>query len=297
MKWSIFFKGDVNMLKTNQYKLVMQSVQGKIHHPVSKYPYRISYLGEPRVLPATGGITYNVKVGDPAMGWVGDHVEPGVSIRNDNDGENGGLNLLSCIGNVAKVVSGDAKGALGYVTGKHGGVEHVLVYFKEEDLENMSVDDKILIKAWGQGLELVDYPQVKIMNIDPELFNKLGIREENGKLIIPIAAEAPAYLMGSGTGAVSAYSGDYDIMTSDSEAIKEYGLDKLRFGDIVLLRDHDNGFGRTYLKGAVTIGVVIHSDCIKAGHGPGITSIMTCKEPIIEGIKTDKANIADYLGI
>ena len=285
------------MLKNNKDKLVMQSVQGKIKHPVAKFPYRISYLGEARVLPATGGITYNVKVGDPAMGWVGDHVEPGVSIRNDNDGENGALNLLSCIGNVAKVVSGDAKGALGYVTGKHGGVEHVLVYFKEDDLVKMSIDDEILIKAWGQGLELIDYPQVKIMNVDPILFDKLGIMEKGEKLIVPIAAEVPAYLMGSGTGSASAYSGDYDIMTSDAEVIKEYGLDKLRFGDIVLLRDHDNEFGRTYSKGAVTIGVVIHSDCIKAGHGPGITSIMSCKEPIIEGVKTDKANIADYLGL
>jgi len=285
------------MLKTNKDKLVMQSVKGKIIHPVAKFPYRISYLGEPRVLPATGGITYNVKVGDPAMGWAGDHVEPGVSIKNDNEAENGALNLLSCIGNVAKVVSGDARGATGYVTGKHGGVEHVLVYFKEEDLENMSIDDEILIKAWGQGLELIDYPQVKIMNIDPLLFEKLGIEEKDGKLLIPVAAEVPAYLMGSGTGAVSAYSGDYDIMTSDDKAIKEFSLDKLRFGDIVLIRDHDNGFGRTYSKGAVTIGVVIHSDCIKAGHGPGITSIMSCREPIIEGVKTDKANIADYLGL
>lgn len=55
------------MLKTNQDKLVIQSVQGKIHHPMARFPYRISYMGEPRVLPATGGITYNVKVGDPAM--------------------------------------------------------------------------------------------------------------------------------------------------------------------------------------------------------------------------------------
>ncbi|MCQ1531268.1 DUF4438 domain-containing protein [Lutispora saccharofermentans] len=285
------------MLKTNIDKLVMQSVQGKVHHPVSTFPYRISSVGEPMVLPATGGITYNVKVGDPAMGWAGDHVEPGVSIKNENDSENGALNLFSCIGNKAKIVSGDAKGATGYVTGMHGGVEHVLVYFEEEALEKMTVDDKILVKAWGQGLELLDYPQVKMMNIDPELFGKLGIEEKDGKLIVPVAAEAPAYLMGSGTGSVSAYRGDYDIMTSDADTIKEYDLDKLRFGDIVLLRDHDNSFGRTYLKGAVTIGVVIHSDCIKSGHGPGITAIMTCREPIIEGVISDKANIADYLGL
>ena len=30
-----------------------------------------------------------------------------------------------------------------------------------------------------------------------------------------------------------------------------------------------------YLKGAVSIGVVVHSDCVKMGHGPGITTIVT----------------------
>ena len=34
------------------------------------------------ILPATGGISYNVRSGDSAFGWSGDHVEPGVSIRN-----------------------------------------------------------------------------------------------------------------------------------------------------------------------------------------------------------------------
>ena len=41
--------------------------------------YRIDRDGVPFVLPGTGGIAYNVKVGDPAFGWAGDHIEPGVS--------------------------------------------------------------------------------------------------------------------------------------------------------------------------------------------------------------------------
>lgn len=286
------------MLKTNTNRLVMQSVQGQIHHPMSAYPYRLDHEGKSFVLPATGGITYNVKVGDSAMNWVGDHVEPGVSIKNKDIKEDGALNLLSCIGNEARAVSGDAKGAKGFVTGSHGGIDHVLVYFKEEDLEQMTVDDKILVKAWGQGLELEDYPKIKIMNIDPDLFEKLGIEEiGDGRLRIPVAAEAPPYLMGSGIGSPTAQMGDYDIMTADKEELKKWGLENLRFGDIVLLRDCDNTYGRGYLKGAVSIGVVIHSDCIKMGHGPGITTIMTCKESLIEGKISEGANIADYLGI
>jgi hypothetical protein len=35
------------------------------------------------------------------------------------------LDILLCIGNEAKVVPGEAKGATGVVTGKHCGIEHV----------------------------------------------------------------------------------------------------------------------------------------------------------------------------
>lgn len=282
------------MIITNKEKLVMQSVQGKIHHPLGRN-YRISHTGEPMILPATGGITYNVKIGDSAFGWVGDHVEPGVSIRNEKVDENAALNTLSCIGNSAIVVSGEAKGARGYVTGMHGGIEHVLVYFDEETLFKLSVDDSIMIRSYGQGLKVKGYEDIKIMNIDPDLFEKIGVKEENGKLIVPVVTEVPAYLMGSGIGEGSSYSGDYDIMTADTKVVEEFGIDKLRFGDLVLLKDHDNSFGRGYLKGAVSIGVVIHSDCIKTGHGPGITVIMTCKTDKIIGEVKEDANIDTFI--
>lgn len=289
----IMYFGGVTM-KTNKDRLVMQSVQGKIHHPLGGN-YRISHEGHPQILPATGGITYNVRVGDPAFGWAGDHVEPGVSIRNENTSENAALTTLACVGNQAKVVSGDAKGAVGYVIGVHGGIDHVMIAFEQDDLEMMAVDDKILIKAHGQGMKLEEHPEITVMSIDPTLFEKLSIKEENGQLIVDVVAEVPAYLMGSGIGSPSAYTGDYDIMTADEEAIKAFGLDKLRFGDLVLLRDCDNSYGRGYLKGAVSIGVIMHSDCIKMGHGPGVSTIMTTKKPLIKGRISPSANIGTYL--
>lgn len=281
-------------MKTNKTRLVMQSLQGKIHHPLGGN-YRITHEGQPQILPATGGITYNVKVGDPAFGWAGDHVEPGVSIRNEDTSENAALTTFACIGNTAKVVSGDAKGALGYVVGVHGGINHVMIAFEQDDLENMAIDDKILVKGHGQGMQLTDYPEISVMSIDPELFEKLNIKEENGELTIDVVAEVPAYLMGSGIGSPSAYTGDYDIMTADTEAIKEFGLDQLRFGDIVLLRDCDNSYGRGYLKGAVSIGVIMHSDCVKMGHGPGVSTIMTAKKALIKGNVNPDANIGKYM--
>ncbi|GAA0124064.1 MAG: DUF4438 domain-containing protein [Clostridium argentinense] len=282
------------MLKTNKDKVVKWSVQGKIHHPLGGN-YRITHEGVPMILPATGGISYNVRIGDSAFGWSGDHVEPGVSIRNENSTENAALMTFACIGNEAKVVSGDGKGAKGYVTGMHGGIEHVMICFEEEDLENLAIDDKILIKAYGQGLKLEDFEDIKLMSIDPDLFEKLGIIEKDGKLQVPVVAKVPPYLMGSGIGSPSAYTGDYDIMTADEEEIKRLGLDRLKFGDLVLLEDCDNSYGRGFVKGAVSIGVVIHSDCVKTGHGPGITTIMTSKKPIIEGIIDKDANIGIYM--
>lgn len=281
-------------MKTNANKLIMQSVQGKIHHPLGG-TYRITHEGHPEILPATGGITYNVEIGDSAFGWVGDHIEPGVSMRNEDKKENDALTTFACIGNKAKVVSGDAKGAVGYVTGVHGGIDHVLVAFGKEDLENMAIDDKILVKAHGQGLKLEKYPEITIMNIDPDLFSKLDIEAKDGMIIINIAAEIPPYLMGSGIGSPSSYTGDYDIMTADIEAVKKYNIDTLKFGDLVLLKDCDNSYGRGYLKGSVSIGVVVHSDCVKMGHGPGITTIMTSKKPVIEGKIDENANIGIYM--
>jgi len=43
--------------------------------------------------------------------------------------------------------------------------------------------------------------------------------------------------------------------------------------------------------------VVAHSDCIIMGHGPGVTTIMTSKQDIIQPKITREANIAGYLEI
>src|SRR5690242_17700275 len=96
-----------------------------------RHPHSVDAYGRSFVLPKYGGIAYNVRLGMPAIGWMGDHVEPGASVKNSKDsGDNGALVQLSCIGNDARVLSGDAKGAQGRVTGCHGGVDHCLVHFE-----------------------------------------------------------------------------------------------------------------------------------------------------------------------
>ncbi len=282
----------------NREQLVMQSVMGAIHHPLAAQPYRMDTEGRGHVLPATGAITYNVKIGDSVYAMACDHVEPGVSIQNPDSNENAALNALACIGNVATVVTGDAKGEKGFVTGTHGGIEHVLVYFAADTLEKLVIGDKIQIRAQGQGMRVQGFEDaVFAMSLSPELFDRMNITMEGGKLRVPVAAKVPAYLMGSGIGSPSAYSGDYDIMTADRAEIARLGLDKLRYGDIVLLQDCDTSFGRGYLGGAVTIGVVVHSDCIITGHGPGVATLLAARTPVIEGVMDSRANLADYMGV
>lgn len=287
------------MLNTNKDRIVIQSVQGSISHPgAGRLPYRMDREGKGHNIPGTGGISYNVRVGDPAFGWAGDHIEPGVSLKisdNNRTTDNYGLGLLACIGNQAKVVSGEAKGAKGYVTGLHGGINHVLIDFDKDDLEEMKVGDEILVKAAGQGLELKEYPEVKVFNIAPELFEELGIEEENGKLAVPVAAEIPGQIMGSGIGSSTVAMGDYDITTGDQEIMEEYGIDQLKLGDLVYLSNCDNTYGREYSTGAGSIGVVVHSDCIKMGHGPGVTTILTSKESKIIPVIDPEANISKYM--
>lgn len=289
------------MLKTNVEKLVKLSVQGQITPPMQRGAYRVDREGVPFVLPGTGGISYNVKVGDSAFGWAGDHVEPCVSsaatIDDRGSAKNLAYNTLSCVGNEALIISGDAKGAKGVVTGTHGGIEHVIIDFADADLEKMVIEDKILIKSIGQGLELTDYPGITVKNLDPSLLAKLGIVEKDGKLIVPVVAKIPAKLMGSGIGSASTASGDYDITTTDQEEIKALGIDQLKFGDLVALEDSDNRFGRSYRRGALTVGIIVHSDCFLAGHGPGVTTLFTAIDGSLEVTLDPKANLGQILKI
>lgn len=288
------------MLKTNEKHLVKFAVQGQVMYTKS-YGWEVGHTGIPAHLPSVGGITYNVKVGDPIFGLVGDHIEPGVTFtacRQDlSKNPNLSFNAFSCVGNTATLISGAAKGKKGIVTGHHGGVEHVIVDFDRKALEKMTEDDKILITCFGVGLRLTDFPEIHLFSLAPGLLNKMKLTTKRGILRVPVAAKVPARLMGSGLGTGTVFKGDYDIQTSDKEAITSNGLDTLRFGDFVAIFDHDARYGYSYKRGAITIGIVIHGDSMLAGHGPGVQVLMSSVEGNIEPVIDTKANIADILKI
>jgi len=287
-------------LKTNREQLVMTAVQGGVAPAHQWAPFEVGSMGEIIAWPSTGGITYNVKVGDSVFGWAGEHIEPGVSttLEHKNRKCEAGFQFLSCCGNEARVICGAARGEKGRVLGHHGGVEHLMLQFDDATLDKLTCDDKFLVRGYGQGLRLLDYAGVHIYNTDPDLFDNWGLREtQDGRIEVPVHVIVPGHAMGSGIGALSVTTGDYDILCQDEETVEQYGLNRLRFGDFVAVLDHDNRYGRTYRKGAVSIGVVIHSDSPLGGHGPGMMTLMSATGGELVPVLHDDANMGALLGI
>ncbi len=290
-------------LRTNADELVMITVAGEVASPLERAgPWRIGQDGRPRVLPGTGGIVLSHRVGDPCVGLAADHVEPAVSIRNErktagSDGANQALQSFVCIGNYAVATSGRAMGARGVVTGKHGGVDNVLIDFPLAAMRRMAIGDRVQVYAFGVGLRLPDVPDVQVWNCSPRLLDRWGVQLKGGRLQTTITHRIPARIMGSGLGRNNVVKGDYDIQMTDPATVAKYRLGSLRFGDLVAITDADNRYGRSWVSGCVSLGVVIHSESTVAGHGPGVTTLMSGPADRFALIETEAANIAAYLGI
>ena len=291
-------------LRTNEDKLVefivLAETYSTLGHPGL---WRIQPNGQPIVVPnAWGGMKLNVRVGDPATGWAADHTEPGVSVKNaeSNDiskGSNAGLNAVACIGNEATVVSGDVKGKKGVVTGKHRGIEHVVLDFTRQIKEGLIPGDKIKIIGVGLGLKLLDWPGIELMNMSPNLLKNMHIGQKGDKLTVPVTHLVPAEIIGSGSGYLEAYTGDLDMEMFDKASVEKYGLEDLKLGDYVAILDHDHTFGYVYRPGAISISIVIHGDSVGAGHGPGLTTLFTSGTGLIEPVIDPKANIVHTLNL
>jgi hypothetical protein len=292
--------GSAGSLRTNSDELVMQAVMGQIAHPVGRSnPYRIGQDGVARVLPGTGGIVINRRIGDRCVGLAADHVEPGVALHNNGheiigarNGPNLALLTSACVGNHARVATGPAAGATGLVTGKHGGVDHVLVDFDSKTLRRLNIGDKVQIYSCGLGLSLADFPKITVMNCGPGLLRRWAPRQVRGVLDVRVTHILPAAIIGSGLGKNNAWRGDFDIQLFDEPARRQYHLDTLRFGDMVAVLDSDTRYGAAWRSGRTTIGVVVHSDSTVSGHGPGVTALLTGPAECLRPIRDGAANIA-----
>jgi hypothetical protein len=283
------------MIRTNADDLVVMAVTGFVSPPtLDRSPYRPNTEGHSAVHIGMAGIVYNARVGDPAYGWEGDHVEPGASIAHPDSSVDHAMHYLTCVGNEAVVTSGLARGAKGIVTGEHA---RLLVDFAPDILEQLCVGDQILIKTHGRGMRLLDYPGVLVKKAGPNLIEKWGMRQgPDGRLQVPVVATIPAHIMGSGAELTPEFV-DQDLMTGDRAALAEHGIDDLKLGDLVAVMDTDHRYGRGYKPGGVTIGLIMHGDSAWNGHGPGCQDMLVCANGEIEPVIEAGANIGEILGI
>ncbi|MBX3625278.1 MAG: DUF4438 domain-containing protein [Rhizobacter sp.] len=291
--------------RINADELVAVSVAGQIAHPVARAaPHRVGHDGVPRVLPGTGGIVLNRRIGDLCVGMAGDHIEPGVSLHNNSrevigprDGPNNALLTYACVGNLARVISGPCTGKTGVVTGKHGGVNHVMVDFPTDVLMRLQIGDRVQIVSHGMGLRLLDHPRITAMNCSPRLIRRWGLVQRDGQLHAPVTHLVPARVMGSGLGKNTAWRGDTDIQLVDRETRRRYRLGSLRFGDMVAIVGNDTRFGTSARQTRVTIGVIVHGDSTVSGHGPGVTALLTGPLTHLRPMLDPRANLAEILGV
>jgi hypothetical protein len=281
--------------ETNAGRLVRQVLAGEVWPALAdRHAYRVGPDGQPFVLPGMGAVTLGVHCGDPATGYASDHLEPGASIRHRDPGANMALQFLTCVGNEVVVASGPAAGARGHVIGQHA---YVLADFAEAELAGITTGDQVTIVAYGQGLHLAAHPDITVKNCDPGLLARMpGGTRPDGKLEVHVAARVPAEAIGAGAGMVSEYA-NTDLMGAYAGLGEDLslGLEGLRIGDIVALADADHRYGRGYLEGYLTIGVISTGQCMLFGHGPGPSTLMSGPADAFHLVDDPDANLASWL--
>jgi len=289
---------NISGLKTNSDRLIETAVQAVVQ-PAGSRDYSATYDGKTSVRIGMASINYTVSIGDSSSGWANaDHVEPDVTVqgRDKDRASECAIAILACIGNEARVLSGEAKGGRGYYIGRHAGSDD-LCWFPDVVKEKLTIDDKIQIKARGVGLKIEGMDHIRVNKLSPELLENMGLAIEGDQLIVPVVMEVPGHIMGSGIGGGFIEYIDYDIQTTDPQIIEEYELEKTRLGDLIAIRDHYDYYGRGRYEGAVTIGVCIHGFSESAGHGPGLNPVLTALPGKIKLKMDANANVAYYLGI
>ncbi|MFW5881412.1 MAG: DUF4438 domain-containing protein, partial [Roseicyclus sp.] len=107
-------------------------------------------------------------------------------------------------------------------------------------------------------------------------------------------ATVPPHLVGAGAGLTSE-GGSLHMQSTDRAELAKHGLDRLRLGDVVAIRDTDSRYNHGYLRGATSIGIVGQTDGPRAGYGPGMTVVMTAPDGRLGAFDAPETNIATLL--
>ena len=301
------------VVKTNKDRMMKQALMAKIAPPVMsgggvRSTYVTTWDGKPKIGIGVGGIKYNVKVGDPCLGWPEtEYLEPGVALMGvdekplvvfgDTSGTAEALLKFSCIGNRVIMVDGSGKDAEGVITGK-GGVagtrRHLLAHFPDEDLDKLNVGDKARIESEGVAFEVEGFDG-RMFNVSPSFFEALRPEMDGDVLELPVVMEIPVMALGIGVGGGSAETGNWCIQSNPPHLVEQIGIKRLRFGDLVACRDALMSYGKGFYRGAVSVGVVTTGGSDVAGQGPGVLAIAASKRRKIRPRIDAEANLVNYL--
>jgi len=282
-------------VESNADRLVTQLLAGEVWPATAdRHAYRVDADGTPFVLPGMGGVTLAGHLGEPATGWASDHLEPGLSVRHPDPAANYALQYLSCVGNEVTLVSGASAGGRGTVIGQHA---FVLVDAADHVLEGATVGDRVTVRAYGQGLALREHPSVRVKNLDPAVLAAMpGGTRPDGRLEVHVAVDVPADAAGAGGGMASEFA-NTDLMGAYAglDDTLSLGLESLRIGDLVVMRDTDHSWGRGYRPGWVTIGTISTGQCALFGHGPGPTTLLSGPAEAFHVVTNADANLSAYV--
>ena len=282
-------------IKTNKDKLLTLAVQGEIAPAQPESSYGVTWDGKPKTMIGIGGINYNLKIGNKVFGWASaDRATVGVAtVGADTDRARSSYLNFTSIGNPVKVINGEAKGKKGVIIGKFA--SFVLVHFDDKVLDKLAIGDKLHVKACGVGLKIEGFDDVYAHSIAPELLEKIVVKTKDGRLEVPIVKEIPGEIVARGSG--GSLSGHWHVQTCYPPDIEKYGLDELRFGDLVLLKDIQTDYGQGYYKGGATLSVVCSGPSDTSGRGIGVANILSTRFGKIVGRIDPEANIGTYLGL
>lgn len=289
-------QSDLQPISTNKDKVLSIAVKGQIAPAEPARSYTTTWDGKPKMAIGIGGINYNLKIGDKIFGWAnGDRATVGVATEGAGEQRFGsGWVAFTSIGNEVKLLSGEARGKKGVIIGKFG--SYVLVHFEDNVKEKLTIGDVLQAKACGVGLEIEGFKDVFVHGLAPEILEALVKQNAEGKLVVPVVKEIPAEIMGQGAGGGSLY-GNWHIQTCFPPDIEKHGLDELRFGDLVFMKDIQTDYGKGYYKGGATVGIVCAGPSDISGMGIGVTPVLSTRFGKLTARIDPTANIGKYLGI
>ena len=261
---------------------VAVNLLGLVEHPaLGDSPYRVDRDGRPYVPAGDGGIVLGLQLGDSVFGLAADHAAPGACLVHPDPASRHALASYACIGNQARVRTGQAAGARGVVVGQRGEQGRVVVGLAQADLARLRPGDEVAVGAYGQGLRPPGLPpDVTIMNLDPGVLDLLPVGLPSlppppggggAAVTVGVRITVPSRLAGNGIGRPAVgWCLDLQLPPPGPD-----GAGDLLLGDLVAVTDIDARYNMGYRRGWLTVGVVAHGASPLPGHGPGITPILT----------------------